>query len=414
MFRYITLILLTFFLTTFASPSYAEKTNSPMIHVYVDALPVEFDVNPIIQNGRTLVPFRKLAETLDVQVEWDHQTRSIYAKGKETEVKLVIGNPVAFIHGVEVPLEAPPIIEGGRTLIPLRFFSEAFQADVKWDHATREIHIISPKKEMKVLGYYALKSWESLFGAPHPHTRIGNTDLISDLAVGWYSLDESGNLLHKDPVTMWAKPDQWEDLLQQAENYSLNKEMTVLLPDTDQRAYRILSSEENMTRAIYQLLEEAKLFDGINLDIEGLGRSSEGVEEIKNQFSLFVRKLSEEMKKQNLTLTLTLHAPNSAFKGYDYNALSQYADRIVIMAYGYSKKGEPEPIHKVIEAVKMAKNSAPEGKFFLGLDMNSENEQTLLAKLGVAKQYQLEGIALWRLGLIQPAEWEVLKKHITK
>ncbi|TDA66894.1 MAG: hypothetical protein D9V47_11205 [Clostridia bacterium] len=38
--------------------------------------------------------------------------------------------------------------------------------------------------------------------------------------------------------------------------------------------------------------------------------------------------LADKLKPLGLNLTLTLHAPNSAYKGYDYRALGELADRI--------------------------------------------------------------------------------------
>lgn len=51
----------------------AEKPVKP-ITVRVDTLPVAFDVEPIIQNGRTVVPFRAIAEALNVEVSWEAET----------------------------------------------------------------------------------------------------------------------------------------------------------------------------------------------------------------------------------------------------------------------------------------------------------------------------------------------------
>ena len=41
------------------------------IPVLIVGLPVQFDVHPLIKGNRTLVPFRAVADALNVAVHWD-------------------------------------------------------------------------------------------------------------------------------------------------------------------------------------------------------------------------------------------------------------------------------------------------------------------------------------------------------
>ncbi|UTW70872.1 copper amine oxidase N-terminal domain-containing protein [Anaerobacillus sp. HL2] len=43
-----------------------------------------------------------------------------------------------FIDGVELKTDQPPVIENGRTLVPLRSIFEALNAKVDWKEGTRE------------------------------------------------------------------------------------------------------------------------------------------------------------------------------------------------------------------------------------------------------------------------------------
>lgn len=45
--------------------------------VLLDGLPVTFDVYPVIQNGRTLVPFRAIVEALNVKATWDDAAQTV-------------------------------------------------------------------------------------------------------------------------------------------------------------------------------------------------------------------------------------------------------------------------------------------------------------------------------------------------
>ncbi len=127
-----------------------------IIPVYIDKLQVSFDVSPLKQNGRTLVPFRAIAEALNVEVNWDSNTRTVNAVSGGTRVKLIIDEKTAHVDQDLIPLDVAPQIIDGRTLIPLRVFSSAFGCTVEWDESRREVSITSPPTNMTVIGFYAL------------------------------------------------------------------------------------------------------------------------------------------------------------------------------------------------------------------------------------------------------------------
>ena len=97
--------------------------NNGDIQILLDGLPLKFDVPPIIKEGRTLVPFRVIAENLHINVHWDSATQTIIGKTETSSLQLQIAYQTAFVNGQAVLLDVPPEIRDGRTLIPLRFFS---------------------------------------------------------------------------------------------------------------------------------------------------------------------------------------------------------------------------------------------------------------------------------------------------
>ncbi|MDN5331763.1 MAG: hypothetical protein PWP45_988 [Tepidanaerobacteraceae bacterium] len=414
-------ILRLIFLMLFTILALTEGTNTPSfaqertISIMVDGLPVSFDVPPIITDGRTLVPFRAVSEALNVPVSWDEKARTVTASDGITRILLRIGDKTAYRNNAPVALDVPPMIMNGRMLIPLRFFSEAFGCNVEWDNASYTVRIVSPRRKMAVIGFYALgdsrtSSWTNLFGKPYPEHSKGNTDAVSELALGWYSLDKGGNLLTQSN-TGWQRPAGWEDVLKVASLYNLRTEMVIHATDSSGDLTRLFSSKEAMEKLAEAIAEESKLYSGVNLDLEGLGlnESQEALLKTRQNFTQFVRILSERLDPSK-TLTLTLHAPNSAYKGYDYRELGKIADRIIIMAYDYGSS--PEPVDKVLQAIEMAKAEVPPEKLVLGISVPRETAQSLLTKIGIAKRYKLSGIALWRLGLISEDEWEVLRNVV--
>jgi hypothetical protein len=413
---FILIVTLTIILSTGAIKPVQAQTQHGDIQVFIDGLPVDFDVKPVIKNDRTLVPFRAVAEMLNVKVSWDGARQTVNASDGEISVMLQIGNKTAYRNGTPVVLDVPPVIINDRTLIPLRFFSEAFDCRVEWDGVTRYVQITSPPRAMTVVGFYALgdretSSWTDLFNENYPSTGSGNTDVVSVLALGWYSLDEQGNLI-TDSKSGWRLPDGWEDVLAAAGKYNLETEMVVHLTDGEGTLSNLLTDEAAMSRAIGDITKEAALYQGVNLDFEGLGwrAGNEELVAVRQSFNRFVQLLSGQLKEINRSLTLTLHPPNSAYKGYDYRELGRYADRIIVMAYDYGTV--PEPLELVIEAVERARADVPPEKLVLGISIPSETVESIPAKVGIAKRYNLEGIAIWRLGLVLDEIWSILRSTV--
>ena len=104
---------------------------------------IEFDQAPIVESGRTLVPFRAILEAMNVDVDWDSETKTITCTKGDKVIKLTIGENEMFINDEEVTLDVPAKIVNGRTLLPLRAISENLDAEVKWDSDTKTIEIKS-------------------------------------------------------------------------------------------------------------------------------------------------------------------------------------------------------------------------------------------------------------------------------
>ncbi len=414
--RILSVLLLALILIASQSLIASAQVQAP-ISVLIDGLSLNLEVLPVIQNDRTLVPFRAIAEAMNIDVSWDDQTSTVNATDGKTTVRLQIDNRTAYLNNTPMTLDVAPQIVDGRTLIPLRFFSEAYKCQVNWNSALNQVSIISPPKAMTVIGFYALgdsatSSWTNLFGQTYPTAAKGNTDIISELAVGWYSVDKQGNLLEKSR-TGWQRPDGWETVLNTAKQYKLQSEMVIMVTDGDGTISSLLNDPAAMARAVQAISQESRLYSGVNLDFEGLGYKDSGEEllQVQQRFTSFVKLLDQELNKNSSSLTLTLHAPNSVYPGYDYQALGQIADRIIIMAYGYG--ATPEPESQVEQAVEMACQSVPANKLILGISAPSETAESIAAKVGIAKRYDLNGVALWRLGVINNDMWQALRDSLT-
>ncbi|WNR43173.1 NHL domain-containing protein [Paenibacillus roseipurpureus] len=101
---------------------------------------IEFDAQPEIENGRTMVPVRAISETFGYKVSYaerDGKKIVELSKGADS-VELVIGETgivrkQAGKPDVSVKTDVAPYVKQDRTYVPVRFFAEQIGLDVQWD-----------------------------------------------------------------------------------------------------------------------------------------------------------------------------------------------------------------------------------------------------------------------------------------
>ena len=88
-------------------------------------------VIPYIEENRTMVPLRYIAEKLGAEVGYDEAKKEVSITLGEDVFKVVIDDTKYTLNGKEYTLDAPAEIKENRTFVPLRVISEAFNKDVK-------------------------------------------------------------------------------------------------------------------------------------------------------------------------------------------------------------------------------------------------------------------------------------------
>ena len=130
------------------------------VSVYLFGEKLSFDVPPQIINGRTLVPMRKIFESLGATVIWDGNTRTATSVREDKTIILTIDSYTMYVNGKSVTLDVAPCIIDGRTLVPARAVSEAFNLKVDWDNDTRSVLITTAdsldKKILTKIGDYEI------------------------------------------------------------------------------------------------------------------------------------------------------------------------------------------------------------------------------------------------------------------
>ncbi|MEW6623624.1 MAG: stalk domain-containing protein [Bacillota bacterium] len=99
----------------------------------------EMDVAPVIVNGRTLVPVRFISEALNSQVLWNGEARNATVIQGKRWIDLWPGDDIMVVDGQRVDLDVAPQLMNGRTMLPLRAVAQALDLTVHWDPATHQI-----------------------------------------------------------------------------------------------------------------------------------------------------------------------------------------------------------------------------------------------------------------------------------
>lgn len=110
-----------------------------------DGQAATLDVAPIVQEGRTLVPIRLIAEAYQGMVDWDGETRQVTIQYRGQVLKMTVDEKEMTINGVSRPIDVPVRLASGRTLVPLRVISEALGMQVDYNNSTRIVSIVEKR-----------------------------------------------------------------------------------------------------------------------------------------------------------------------------------------------------------------------------------------------------------------------------
>lgn len=102
------------------------------VTVHVDGRYVGSEVAPLLTNGRVFLPMRAAAEMMGANVAWDGRTRCISVAKGGTIAYFFADSTTYYVNGAARTSDAAPVIQNGRTLLPVRVFAEALGAQVDW------------------------------------------------------------------------------------------------------------------------------------------------------------------------------------------------------------------------------------------------------------------------------------------
>lgn len=109
---------------------------SETVRVKINGREISFDVPAAVRDGCTMVPMRKIFEELGASVSWNDETQTATGEKDGIVCTFTIGDSVLYKNGEAKELLAPAVLENDRTLVHVRAIAEAFGAEVGWDGET--------------------------------------------------------------------------------------------------------------------------------------------------------------------------------------------------------------------------------------------------------------------------------------
>lgn len=256
--------------------------------------------------------------------------------------------------------------------------------------------------------------------------------------------------------------------------HGMGLEVWPLIDDfnTELNGYELYSDRQTRAKIISTLIEDALYYgyDGLNIDFEKV--TSDDAE----HYLQFIRELSIQCRKNNITLSVDCYTPASYNLYYDRTELGIYADYIIIMGYdehyngtesgsvasiGFVESGiantlEEVDASKVINAMpfytriwtettgsdgtvtitseavgmqgglnELTRNGALAmwdetcGQYYGSYEKGNsivkvwlEEEHSIEEKMKLFEEYNLAGVAAWKLGLEKSDVWSVINKYL--
>lgn len=192
-----------------------------------------------------------------------------------------------------------------------------------------------------VHGFYAFSSYSQ-------KDMASKMDTVS---FGWSRMeysDEDGVVVNTTTQNdnEWNVPEGYTDIVEYLKDNNVETNLNVYMSASESDdAETILSSAENRTAAVNAIIEELTVdykqlgynpYSGVTIDFENLRGS-----EMRQNFTAFLTELNEELDSIGKSLYVAVQPPmrsGAYFDGYDFKAIGEVCDKIIVMAYDYYAK----------------------------------------------------------------------------
>lgn len=315
----------------------------------------------------------------------------------------------------------------------------------------------------EVIGFYA-EWWESDTASYQSYVK--NASQINTIAPFWATLNQDASLTDRGG-------NDHAKIIQTV--HSNNSKVLLLVNNAKQTSdlnpiHTVLSNPALRAKAINNLENYIKKYnmDGVNIDFEAVPSYD------RDNLTAFMRELSSRLRPQGYIVTIDVFPKQNELediaKAYDYAKLTNYSDKIIIMAYDnhgvWSGAGSIADIKWVENNLKYALTMIPKNKLYLGIaaygydwsvngveslehqainnliakynakvqwdelskspyfkytdsaginhEVWFESADSLGLKLELVQKYDIGGIAIWKLGNEDPEYWQVIQKNLSR
>jgi len=143
---WIRLFLFVILLLFIPSMSYASETDSVLLKIgsqwaRVNGQQHELQVAPRVIEDKTFIPLRFIVEVFDAEVTWQDESKEITVRGEDKVIIMGLGKTTATVNGMMLDIGGAPVIQDGKTLVPLRFLAENMRYKVNFIPHAKEINI---------------------------------------------------------------------------------------------------------------------------------------------------------------------------------------------------------------------------------------------------------------------------------
>jgi len=127
--------------TTITSAEFAIGMSQYFVNDQVPG--ISMDAAPYIDpnSGRTLVPVRYLGDALGATTAWDAGSQTVTLTSGSATISMVVGSLTLNVNGQTQTLDQAPVIQNGRTYLPARWVANALGYQVDWNAANRIVII---------------------------------------------------------------------------------------------------------------------------------------------------------------------------------------------------------------------------------------------------------------------------------
>lgn len=149
----------------------------------------------IAEGDRTLVPIRFISEAFGADVDWNDDTRQVTITRKDTTIVMTIDEAAYTVNGQKKTLEAPATIKNDRTFVPIRHITEMFGKTVAYFDDMQLIAITDDLEEIG--GERAKMIYQSIMEAEIPdpveERPIAALEKLYENQADVYAVEASGN-----------------------------------------------------------------------------------------------------------------------------------------------------------------------------------------------------------------------------